>query len=116
MAMNPEVTGYIENISQPWQVEVANALRELVHRAIPDAQERIQYKKPHFLKDGHYAAVISPAKAHLSFTIFNAQHLQPPADLFEEGPAERRTIKIRDDRPVDYDLLETLLAQAASTL
>lgn len=29
---------------------VVHSLREVVHQAIPDVQERIQYKKPHFLK------------------------------------------------------------------
>jgi hypothetical protein len=29
--------------------------------SIPDVEERIQYKKPHFLKNGKYAAVITPS-------------------------------------------------------
>ena len=51
--------------------EVITSLRELVYQAIPDAQERLQYKKPHFLKNGKYAAVISTSKDAVSFTIFN---------------------------------------------
>ena len=69
--MNPEVSEFIEQIPQAWQVDVANSLREMVRETIPDVEERIQYKKPHFMKDGHYAAVLSPAKGHLSFMIFN---------------------------------------------
>lgn len=57
--MNQEVTEFIEAIKEPWQVELCLRLRDVVHQAIPDVQERIQYKKPHFLKNGKYAAVIS---------------------------------------------------------
>ncbi len=114
--MNPEVTEYIQNLL-PWQAEICNTMREVVHKAIPDVAERIQYKKPHFLKDGHYAAVLSPAKAYVAFMIFNTQDLEIPDGLFEKGgPVERKTIKIKEGQEVDYDLLGSLLTQAASTL
>ena len=115
--MNPEVTEFIENISQPWQVDVATSLRDAVHKAVPEIAERIQYKKPHFLKDGHYAAVISPAKGWVSFTIFNMQDVELPDGLFEKGgPPECKNIKITEGQEVDYDLIGTLVTQASSTL
>lgn len=46
--MNQEVIDFIEALKEPWQVELSTNLREVVHQAIPDVQERIQYKKPHF--------------------------------------------------------------------
>lgn len=48
--MNQEVIDFIEALKESWQVELSTSLREVVHLAIPDVQERIQYKKPHFLK------------------------------------------------------------------
>lgn len=48
--MNQEVIDFIEALKEPWQVELSTNLREAIHQAIPDVQERIQYKKPHFLK------------------------------------------------------------------
>ena len=66
--MNQEVTDYINAIQQPWQVEVCDRLRRVAHEAIPDVTERIQYGKPHFLKDGKYAAVLAPAKAAVRLT------------------------------------------------
>ncbi|MFS0567169.1 DUF1801 domain-containing protein [Brevibacillus invocatus] len=39
-------------------MEVSKRLRQMVHESIPGVEERIQYKKPHFLKNGHYAAVM----------------------------------------------------------
>jgi len=114
--VNSDVTEFVAAIPQPWQVELATNLRERVFAAIPDATERLQYKKPHFLKNGKYAAVIGPAKAHLSFTIFNAQDLQAPDGLFEAGPPERATIKFKEGQAVDLDLIESLLAQASAGL
>jgi uncharacterized protein YdhG (YjbR/CyaY superfamily) len=114
--MNPEVTEFIEQIPQPWQVDVASALREMVRETIPDVEERIQYRKPHFLKDGHYAAVLSPAKGHLSFMIFNTQDVVLPDGVFQKGPVERSTIRIMEGDQVDYALLGSVLSQASSTL
>ncbi len=114
--MNEEVSSYIGELGAVWQRELAEELRQLVHRVIPEAQERIQYKKPHFLKNGKYAAVISPAKGWVSFTIFNAAGLSIPDGVFEDGPEERRTVKIREGKPADFELLAALLKQASDGL
>ena len=110
------VTDYIQNIKQEWQIEVSNQLHELVQKSVPDVTERIQYGKPHYQKNGKYAAVLGTAKDWVSFTIFNAQDIEAPEGLFEEGPPERKTIKIRKGQAVDYEQLGTLLQQAASSL
>lgn len=44
MNRNAEVTEFIEQITVPWQVQVASKLRELVHESIPEVEERVQYK------------------------------------------------------------------------
>lgn len=113
--MNPEVTDYIEAINEPWKKELSVQLRELVHQAIPDVQERIQYKKPHFLKEGKYAAVISISKDAVSFTIFNTTELELPENMFD-GPAERKTVKFKNGSAFDADQLASWVSQASSTL
>ena len=51
----------------------------------------------------------------MSFTIFNAQALQPPEGLFESSETgDRKTIKIRENDTVDYALLKALIQQAAA--
>jgi len=112
--MNQEVTAFIEGLNQPWQVDVCNRLRRMVLESIPEATERIQYKKPHFLKNGHYAAVISPSKDAIAFMIMNAAGLEAPKGF--EGPPERKWLKIREGDSPDYDLLAQLLVQASSSL
>ena len=112
--MNPEVTPYFDNLALPWQAEIAKRLRDVVFEAIPDAEEKIQYSKPHYRKNGTYAAVIGTAKGWVSFTIFNANAID--ADFFEPGPPERKTIKVTPKTEVDYELLTQLVKQAASTI
>ena len=114
--MNQQVTEYIENIKLPWQADICTQLRQIIQQAIPGVEERIQYGKPHFLKKGKYAAVVGTAKGWVSFTIFNATSIDAPDGLFEEGPPERKTVKIKEGQTVDYALLEKLLAQAANTI
>jgi hypothetical protein len=114
--MNQAVTEHIEAIrsKQPWQGPLCTALREAVHAAIPDAQERIQYNKPHFLKNGKYAAVISTSKDAVSFTIFNTAGMDLPEGF--SGPPERQTIKLKQGDSCDIERLTVLVGQAAASL
>jgi hypothetical protein len=112
--MNQEVSSFIDGLNQQWMIDVCIQLRQLVHKSIPEVEERIQYKKPHFLKDGKFAAVISPSKDAIAFMIMNTTELEVPKDF--EGPAERKWLKIREGSSPDYDLLSKLLIQASSTL
>lgn len=115
--MTEAINAYIDAIQQPWQVKICQQLHEMVQGAIPDAEERIQYGKPHYLKNGKYAAVLGTAKGWVSLTIFNATGLQPPVGLFESSAnGDRITIKINQDQDVDYTLLGDLIRQAADTL
>ena len=115
--MNQEVTDYIQSLAQPWQVELCTAMRQRIHDAVPDVTERLQYRKPHFLKNGAYLAVLGPAKGWVTLMIFNAADLDAPDGTFEPGgPPERRNVKIREGQDVDIDVLGKLVAQAAATL
>jgi hypothetical protein len=113
--MNPAVTDYISSIKQAWQAEVCSRIRQIILDAVPGIEERIQYSKPHFLKNGKYAFVLSTAKGWVSFTLFNAQTLEAPEGFFEPSDtSDRKTVKIREGETVDYALLTTLVQQAAS--
>jgi len=112
--MNEEVTAFITDLKAPWQGPLCEALRQAVHAAIPDVQERMQYKKPHFLKNGKYAAVISTSKDAVSFTIFNATGLDLPEGF--DGPPERKTLKLREGGTVDAARLSALVGEASAAL
>lgn len=114
--MNQEVTDFITHIKLPWQMEICAKLREVIHESIPEVTERIQYGKPHFLKNGKYAAVISTAKGWVSFSIFNAAALEVPEGQFEAGSGDRLTAKLLEGKAVNYELLSSLLKQASAAL
>jgi len=113
--MNQDVTHFIEELKESWHKEFTDSLRNVVHQAIPDVQERIQYKKPHFLKNGKYTAAISTSKEAVSFTIFNCSELEFPEGMFD-GPPERKTLKLRKGDTVDPEQLVSLVREASSTL
>ncbi|GAF66898.1 hypothetical protein BTS2_3803 [Bacillus sp. TS-2] len=113
--MNQEITTFFDTLKEPWQKELATNLREVVHNAIPDVNERIQYKKPHFLKNGKYAAVISTSKIAVSFTIFNADTLELPEGQFD-GPANRKTMKLSKGDTINFEQLTKLVSQATVSL
>jgi hypothetical protein len=113
--MNADVTQLIDSLDQPWQAEVCTRIREIIHQSVPDVEERIQYKKPHFLKNKQYVGVLGPAKGWVSYTIFNAQSLDTPSGLFETSDSgDRKTIKIKEGQDVDYDMLAKLIQQATA--
>ncbi|WP_342422792.1 DUF1801 domain-containing protein [Paenibacillus sp. FSL E2-0178] len=114
--MNEEVTNFIAQIKVSWQAEICSKLRQVIHETVPDVTERIQYGKPHFLKNGKYAAVISTAKGWVSFSIFNAAALEVPEGQFEAGSGDRLTTKLTEGKTVDYELLSSLLKQASDSL
>lgn len=114
---NEEVTQYLRKL-QPWQVEAGEKLRAVVLKTIPGAEERLQYGKPHYLKNGHYAAVIHAAKDKLSFMIFNATELPEIKGFFKSmsGGPDRKTATITEGQQVDYKQLGDWLKKASAGL
>lgn len=114
--MNPEVTQYIEKL-QPWQIEVCQALRKLIFENLTGAEERMQYGKPHYLKNGHYASVIQGSKDKVSFVIFNAAKLEDIKGFFQSTTSpDRKTATIKEGQEVDYTLLSKFLKSASDSL
>ncbi|ASR35770.1 hypothetical protein BAY61_13015 [Prauserella marina] len=115
-ATNTEVTNYIDK-TLPWQAEVCGKLRELVHATITGAEERLQYGKPHFLKNGEHAAVIRVARGKVSFMVFGAGGIEPVKGVLRSlGNGDRKAADITEGQDVDYDLLADVLAKASGTL
>lgn len=114
--MNQEVTTYIKKL-QPWQITVCETLRKLVTDVIPDVEERLQYGKPHYLKNGHYASVIMAQKDKVSFMIFNATELEEIKGYFKSMAApDRKTATITEGQKVDYKQLANFLKKASKDL
>jgi hypothetical protein len=114
--VDADVTRYIDK-GQPWQVEVCGRLRELVRQTIPDVEEKLEYGKPHFLKNNQHAAVIHVAKDKVSFMVFNAADVAPVKGLLRSlGKGERKSVDISENQDIDYAKVADILSQTSSTL
>ncbi|WP_238006322.1 DUF1801 domain-containing protein [Dactylosporangium sp. AC04546] len=112
--MNDDVTTYI-NRGLPWQVEVCEKLRQLVHRTVPDVEERLEYGKPHFASDGRHVAAIHVARGKISFLIFNAGGIDPVKGVLRSlGNGDRKTADISEGQVVDHELLAGVLARTSA--
>ncbi|GAA0435535.1 hypothetical protein Acor_55980 [Acrocarpospora corrugata] len=114
--MNDEVTQYI-NGKKPWQIAVCEKLRAMIMETVPTVEERFQYGKPHYLKNGHYAAVVAVAKAKVSFMVFNATDIPAvPGFIRAMGNGDRKTVDIKEEQEVDYRELAVILEKTSATL
>ena len=114
--MNKEVTDYIQKLPK-WQVDVCESLRKLIYKTIPVVEERLQYGKPHYLKNGHYACVVHAAKDKVSFMLFNAGKLEEIKGFLKSmSDPNRKTATITEGQKIDYTQLSGLLKKASASL
>jgi hypothetical protein len=114
--MNDAVTQYIDDTA-PWQKEVCEKLRAMVHETVPGIEERLQYGKPHFLKNGQHAAVIAVARNKVSFMVFNATDIPAVKGFIRAmGQGDRKCADIGEGAEVDYAALAEILKKVTITL
>lgn len=114
--MNQQVTQYIEK-TQPWQAEICNALRDMIIKTIPSVEERLQYGKPHYLKNGSYAAVIHASKDKVSFMLFNGSDIPEVKGFLRAlGNGDRKVVDIKEGQEVDYGQLADLTRQTSAKI
>jgi hypothetical protein len=111
--MDDDVTTYISR-GLPWQVDVCEKLRQLVHRTVPDVEERLEYGKPHFSSNGRHVAAIHLARGKISFLIFNAGSIDPVKGVLRSlANGDRKTADISEGQAVDYELLADVLTRTS---
>lgn len=116
MDMDKEVTDYIQKLPK-WQIEICESLRKMIFKTIPKVEERLQYGKPHYLKDAHYTCVIHAAKDKISFMIFNAGEINEIKGFLKAmSDPNRKVVTITEGQDVDYKLLAKILKQASASL
>ena len=105
---NHAVDAYIAAL-QPWQREVAETVRRLVHEADPDVEEVINRRtQPYFVLDGNICALLG-AKDHLNVFIYDP--IAPdPHGLINQGQenATARGIQVRPGDELDETALVEL--------
>ncbi|MFG1918858.1 DUF1801 domain-containing protein [Micromonospora sp. NPDC048898] len=85
----------------------------MIDQTVPGVEERLQYGKPHFLKNGHYAV----AKAKVSFMVINAADVPEVKGLLRAmGTGERKTVDITEGQDVDFGALAAILGKTSAAL
>jgi hypothetical protein len=105
---NPAVDAYIAAL-QPWQREVAETVRRLVHEADPDVEEVIKRRtQPYFVLDGNICALLG-AKDHLNVFIYDPIAPDPHGLINQgQGNATARGIQVRPGDELDEAALVEL--------
>jgi hypothetical protein len=112
---NHAVDAYIAALP-PWQREVAETVRRLVHEADPNVQEVIKRRtQPYFVLDGNICALLG-AKDHLNVFIYDPIAPDPQGLINQgQGNTTARGIQVRPGDEVDEDaLLELFRAVIAN--
>ena len=108
---NPEIDNYI-NRSAAFAKPILDHLRELVHRACPEVEEKLKWGFPHFDYKGVYTSMAA-FKEHCAFSFWKAKLMTDPhgllADKDEKAMGHFGKIRSMKDLPADEILLEYLL-------
>jgi uncharacterized protein YdhG (YjbR/CyaY superfamily) len=103
-----EVDDYIS--SYPGEVqEILQEIRRRIHRAVPDAGEKISYAIPTFTLDGKYFVYMAAWKTHISV------YPVPEGMEDELAPylAAKGTLKFALDKPIPYALIAKVAKKLA---
>lgn len=110
-AADPRIDAYIARAA-PFAQPILAHLRELVHRALPEAEETIKWGMPHFIMAGKNVAGIAAFKAHCAFVIHGEGRQGEPE---AEGMGGYGKIATLSDLPPDAEL-EGKLREAAGRI
>lgn len=111
MPTDPRIDAYIEQ-AQPFARPILEHLREVVHCALPQADETIKWSMPHFTLNGKNVAGMAAFKAHAAFVI-HGEGREGPVDNSAMGQLGR--LVTLADLPSDASLSRTL-SQAADRI
>ncbi|CAA9410373.1 DUF1801 domain-containing protein [uncultured Nocardioides sp.] len=107
---DPRVDDYIAQLP-PWQRELCEHLREVVHGVDPEITETIKRSvQPYFVLEGNVCALLA-AKDHVNLFVYDGGIVPDPDGLVTAGHdnATARTIGFREGDPVDEEALTAFL-------
>jgi hypothetical protein len=113
--LNPKVDAYLEEV-QPFARPIMEHLRELVHRACPNAEETIKWSRPFFEYRGAILCNMSAFKEHCSFGFWGeeiAAGLREAKVLGADGMGSLGRITSLKDLPSDKQMLGWIRQAAA---
>jgi uncharacterized protein YdeI (YjbR/CyaY-like superfamily) len=113
MTKEPKIESYIAN-SAPWAQPILNHLRELVHKACPETEEKVKWGFPHFDYKGPMCSMAA-FKQHCAFTFWKGDLLSDPHQVLDkersESMGQMGKLTRVEDLPPD-DIMIALIREA----
>jgi hypothetical protein len=109
---DPRVDDYI-NALLPWQRDLCQRLRDLIHAADPELSETIKRTvRPYFVLEGNVCALLA-AKDHVNLFLYDGAIVPDPEHIITAGHNNKaaRTISFRQGETVNAAALTTMLKQ-----
>ena len=97
MTRNPDVDAYIER-AQPFAQPILSHVRDLVHRALPEAEEVLKWGVPYFAVNGKNAVGMAAFTKHASVMVCSTE-------TAGGGMGNFGKLTSVDQLPVDHDLI-----------
>ena len=94
-----EVEAYLDRIQPPEFRRALEALRALIRRKAPDADEIISYGQPTFVQDGHLVAYAA-FKKHLSFFPMSSAVIAEHDEALAGFRTSKGTVQFTPDCPI----------------
>lgn len=87
MKKEPRVDAYIKN-AQPFAQPILKHMRDLVHKACPDVEEKIKWGSPHFDYKGGPMCHMAAFKQHCAFGFWKAELMKGAEKLVDTAKSE----------------------------
>ena len=107
---DPRVDDYIKALP-PWQQELCQRLRDLIHAADPELTETIKRTvRPYFVLEGNVCALLA-AKDHVNVFLYDGAMVPDPDGIITSGHDNKtaRTVAIRQGETINASALTEIL-------
>jgi uncharacterized protein YdhG (YjbR/CyaY superfamily) len=102
------VDGYLDAVPEPARAALGK-LRAAIRKAVPDAEEVINYGVPMFRLGGRNLVAYGAAKAHCSFFVQSPAVMGRFADDLARYPTSKGTIRFRPESPIPPALVKKIV-------
>jgi uncharacterized protein YdhG (YjbR/CyaY superfamily) len=106
--VEPEVEAYLDRVEFPAFRRALEALRALIRREAPDAEEVISYGQPTFKQDGHLVAYAA-FKKHLSFFPMSSTIIAEHAAVLKDYKTSAGTVQFTPDKPIPDEIVVAMV-------
>jgi len=109
---DPRVDSYIAQLP-PWQQDICQQLRDLIHAADPELVETIKRRiQPYFVLHGNVCALLA-ARDHVNLFLYDGAIVPDPDGIITAGHDNKtaRTISFREGEAINRRPLTAMLEQ-----